>query len=260
MPAVSLFRRAGRRLLVDTGLRARWRLRLINQIRNAPIDKLKDVGFLEDMIIGLGLYPQETLHLEEYPQSLWRYCNKGLRIWQYPNQFAQFLVFLSKYSIKSYLEIGVAYGGSLILIIEYLSHFNGMIEAWGIDPQATSELLRAYMRQRPGVRHIRDYSANLWRYFPSNTAFDLALIDGLHTEEASWADFELVRDHARIIVFHDISSDRVPKVASSWKRARREHASEYDFFEFIEQYPEVRERTRMSFLGIGVAVRKNSLP
>jgi hypothetical protein len=86
--------------------------------------------------------------------------------------------------------------------------------------------------------------------------FDLALIDGDHSEAGCWEDFALVRGKAGVLAFHDIVSDAVPGVGAVWRKIRTTCAAEYDFFEFTAQYPSVECRTGQRFFGIGVAVSK----
>jgi len=196
--------------------------------------------------------------MEEFPRALWPYCGRGLRLWQYPNQFARCLAELARYPIRSYLEIGVAHGGTFIAVVEYLKRFNGPITAVGVDPCPKSELLREYIRTNAGLRYVRDLSCNLPKRIDwQNAFFDLVLIDGFHDEETVWADFQLVRDRADIVIFHDITNDRCPGVGAAWGRFKREHGGGYVIREFTEQYPEVRDRTGNAFLGMGMAIPRS---
>ncbi|MFM9944502.1 MAG: hypothetical protein ACKVQB_04645, partial [Bacteroidia bacterium] len=83
---------------------------------------------------------------------------------------------------------------------------------------------------------------------------DLVLIDGDHSFEACWSDFEVIKDKANIIVFHDIVSDVCPGVVNVWNSVKEN--VEYKTFEMIDQYEEVTLRVGKKYLGIGVAVKK----
>jgi hypothetical protein len=248
-----IFRRIRARAKAERALKRR-----IGLLRRFPAEKLKDAQAVERLIISLGLYPWEAISLEQFPKTLWPFCNQGLGIWQYPNQFARCLVELSQYPIRTYLEIGVARGGTMITVIEYLKRFSRSIQAVGVDPLPIEPPLPAYARGNASLRYIQDFSSRLPAHLDWDRAFfDLVLIDGYHDEPVSWADFQLVKDRANIILFHDITNDLVPGVGASWERVKREHADEFKFIEFTEQYPEVTARTGRRYLGIGAAIRKD---
>lgn len=88
-------------------------LKRIEELQTLPRSTLVNQSFLEGFIPSLGLHPSQGLGTEEYewPEFLSPCTGKGLQIWQYPTQFSKYLAFLSGFEIKSYLEIGVAYGG-----------------------------------------------------------------------------------------------------------------------------------------------------
>ena len=88
--------------------------------------------------------------------------------------------------------------------------------------------------------------------------FDLVLIDGDHSEEGCRRDFENLKHHARILVFHDIVSSPVPGVGKVWEEVKEREKDNFDFFEYTDQYDEVVNRRNETLLGIGVAVRKSS--
>jgi hypothetical protein len=51
--------------------------------------------------------------------------------------------------------------------------------------------------------------------------WDLALIDGDHSYAGCSADYETIRDHARLIALHDIASDVCPGVKHLWQELTR---------------------------------------
>jgi hypothetical protein len=111
-----------------------------------PRENLVDPSFLEGWIPGLGLHPSSGEGTDEYewPPALHGQVGKGRQIWQYPNQFSKYLAFLSAYKISSYLEIGVAYVGTFVLTVEYLSRLKPGLQACCIDVRPRSLLLEAY--------------------------------------------------------------------------------------------------------------------
>ena len=82
------------------------------------------------------------------------------------------------------------------------------------------------------------------------------LIDGDHTEEGCRRDFENLKHHAKILVFHDIVSDPVPGVIKVWQDVKEAEKDNFDFFEYTDQYEECVNRRGEKLLGIGVAVKK----
>jgi len=64
-------------------------------------------------------------------------------------------------------------------------------------------------------------------------------------------------------VFHDIVSHPVPGVGNVWREVKESHANDFDFFEYIDQYPvgEYPEGERdagRELFGIGVAISRRA--
>ena len=57
-----------------------------------------------------------------------------------------------------------------------------------------------------------------------------------------------------LIAVHDIVSGLVPEVATVWRDVKATYADEFEFLEFVEQYPEVTAATGSTHMGIGLAV------
>jgi cephalosporin hydroxylase len=231
----------------------------LSLLRTTDEAELRDPGRLEREILpALGLNDEI---LEEFPEELYPYCGRGLRHWQYPNQFGPYLAFLSGQRVASYLEIGVRHGGTFLITIEYLSRFTRLRKALATDV-VDSPFLRRQLRKRRGARFVlADSQLPEFRTFVEREGpFDLVLVDGAHYEHTCQHDLDSVRPHANIVVLHDIASDACPGVAAVWSRFREEEAEAWDFHEFTDQYDDVRERQSASYLGIGVAVRKQRLP
>jgi len=230
-------------------------LSVLSSLRNIEQARLTDATFLEnDLLPHLGLNDDA---LQEFPVELYPYCGTGLRHWQYPNQFSKYLVLLANFRIESYLEIGVRHGGTFLLTIEFLQRFNTLKKALGVDI-TDNPTVREYGTQNDAVcfRLCDSQSAEFKAVIEAEGPFDLTLIDGDHSESGCWHDFLTVRDASSIIAFHDIVSDAVPGVPAVWKRVREEYQDAFDFYEMVDQYPEVRSRTGGNYLGLGVAVRK----
>jgi predicted O-methyltransferase YrrM len=225
----------------------------IELIRRADADSLRDSKRLEALLPDLGINA-DAPHL--FPPELRTYLGQGLRYWQYPCQLAPYLALLSSVRIERYLELGVQHGGTFVLTTEYLDRFQPIKRAVAVDVQRV-RAATAYRRIRPAARFVTVDSGTrrFRRLLEREGPFDLVLIDGDHARDAVRRDWETVRPHAWIVAFHDIVDSLSPGVAAVWAEVKREHARDYSFYEFVDQYPDVHEREGRTFLGIGVAVR-----
>jgi len=217
-------------------------------LREAPLELLGDASRLAGLIAELGLNDEAP---EEYPEHLRPYCGNGLRIWQYPGQLAPYLLDLSERRIASYLELGVRHGGTFLATIEYLGRFHPLASAVAVDVIPCPSLAEyARDNSRAELWQVDTRSADFARRLDRHGPFDLALIDSLHEEEQCRADFLAIRERARIIAFHDVTSDRYPGVARVWREVQA--GGEHDCREYTAQYRGVAGRC----MGLGVAVRR----
>lgn len=231
-------------------------------IKNASIKELKDVDSLIKILKKCGLN-NEFIH--EFPQQLYADAGQGLYSWQYPIQFARYLIKLSELSIQSYLEIGVRHGGSFLITVEYLKRFNPSFnQAIGVDIDY-SPILDEYMRKAKEKKRdisldykIMDSQSTNFAKLIDDLDIDLVLIDGDHNLIPCKNDFLLLKDKAKYIAFHDISSIVCPGVCAVWMYAKSV-TKNTTTFEFIEQYDEVVNQTSNSYLGLGLLVNNNYL-
>lgn len=195
---------------------------------------------LENMLPTFGMNGENS---KELPSELSEHFNTGIRFWQYPNQFAPYLRQLSKYRIKSYLEIGCRWGGTFILTKEILSKVNGGVKGFVCDLMPQSSILNEYQNYSD-FQYFRCTSHVLDRSM-INQNVDLVLIDGDHSYEGLKKDFEVVKQfNPKYISFHDIASDACPGVVQFWNEIKQNHKH----YEFINQYDSVEG----NFLGIGL--------
>lgn len=223
----------------------------INLIRNSTPEELVDSSFLERLIVELGF---NTETLREQP-SIVKENGGGLLIWQYPNQFSKYLVFLQKQKISSYIEVGCRWGGTYILTTEYLKRFNTLEKSVAVDIFDSPVI--NYCSVNPETAFIKVNSAS-WEFkkYMKENKFDLIFIDGDHSYEGVKNDYEVCKDSGSIYVFHDIVNDVCPGVVKFWNELKENESQTYTFIEFIEQYDEVWNDTHQKFLGIGVAIKK----
>jgi hypothetical protein len=244
------------RLRVSKGLEA------IERLKALSIAELRDPLVVEGLIKAAGLHTSGADkafpgQASEWPKELDPFIGKGIQIWQYPSQFSNYLAFLSQFPIHSYLEIGVSYGGTFVFTVDYLTRINTSIKAFCIDVRPPSLLIDQYAKTRE-FAYITDKSSALYHHLDPKTHFDLVLVDGDHSRKGVMEDFLLVKDKANIIAFHDIVNFLTPGAVEAWLDLKSQHADEFDFFEFTQQYAELTSKQpENQLLGIGVAVKKD---
>ena len=222
----------------------------VGLIRGEDRTSLSDAHKLEKLLLELGLNDEG---LEEYPQSLYPYCGKGLRIWQYPIQFSKYLVDVSRLGLRSYLELGIRHGGTFVATVEYLDKFESLEFAIGVDIMPCPSMAEyEQMNPRACFVRINTQSAQYERFLSQHAPFGLVLIDSFHEEEQCYAEFLSVRERARAIAIHDIVNCDFPGVSKVWERIKA--SGEFECREYIEQYADVRA----SYMGIGLAIRKDA--
>jgi cephalosporin hydroxylase len=221
-------------------------LNIMEVIRACTRDDLLRPEFIEALMGRLGFNNEMP---SEQPKFV-RENTGGLRIWQYPNQFSKYLIFLSGLGATSYLEIGCRWGWTFILTCEYLKKFGPFTKSLAVDP--IDSPVAAYCRENPESNFMQAYSTS--REFIKHIDkefYDVIFIDGDHSYDGVALDYHTCKSHGRVFVFHDIVNDACPGVSRFWNELKADESSEYTFHEFTDQYPDVAG----SFLGIGVAVK-----
>jgi hypothetical protein len=224
-------------------------------IRDTPLERLSDATYLEGTLLPrlgvAGTIPAI------FPSELQGVVGTGLQSMQWPIQLAPYLVALSGFPIRSYLEIGVFLGGTFATTVEYLDRFRRLDRAIAVD-RNFGVVARRYKRVRPNTEFVRTTSGTSeFRRRVQAWNPDLVLIDADHTYQAVSNDFACVDGIARMIALHDIVDNASPGVRRLWTELRAERSDDYRFFEFVAQYPEVQSRFGGALLGLGLAVRRD---
>ncbi|MFN9623861.1 MAG: class I SAM-dependent methyltransferase [Cyanobacteriota bacterium] len=233
-------------------------LGILARLNKCSPQDLKTVSFLEHLVAQAGLHESSGVGVErDWPKELEKFTNKGLKIWQSPAQFSKYLCFLSQYNIQSYLEIGVAYGGTFVFTVGYLDRLHPGLKATCIDVCEPSLLIKRFAGYR-SFQYITDKSCTLFQHLDPSTHFDLVLVDGDHSRQGAMSDFHLVRDRAKIIAFHDIVNYKTLGAIEAWKEVKENYGDAFEFHEFIDQYDELMQANQgQGLFGIGVAVSKH---
>ena len=223
----------------------------ISIITSANVADLKDATKLEALIPSLG-FNDEILH--EQPQIV-KDNTGGLKIWQYPNQFAKYLVYLQTLNPQSYCEIGTHRGGTFVTTVEYLRKTGTFVKGHAIDISDTSA--DAYCSTTTDCTFMNvDSTSDTFKNYMSTNTFDCIFVDGCHSNPTLTSDYELAKANAKIVVLHDIVSAACPDVSALWSTIKSQESANYTFMEFTDQYPEVTSVTGCSYLGTGVMVKK----
>lgn len=222
-------------------------------IRAAPAWRCLDVDYLErEFIPALGLN-NEMVH--QQPRELAEHMGRGLHIWQYPNQLARCLAWfaLNATDVRSYMEIGCRWGGTFILLAEWLRKFSQDLRfAVAVDPIDESPLVKRY-------REIAGYPVIYQQLYSSSGEFlafakaakpDVVFIDGDHRMAGVMTDHAHARKYAKVIVHHDVSSKGCPDTTMFWQYLKLAE-DRFEAAEFVQQYDSVEG----NYLGIGVLKR-----
>jgi hypothetical protein len=211
--------------------------------------------FLENELIpSLGLNNE---NLNEQPPELAPYFGRGLHLWQYPPQLANYLVWLAQNAreVKKYMEIGCRWGGTFILTTEWLKKIGAPLEcAIAVDPINPTPFVDEYIKLNKDVPikylQMMSNSQEFKNYFDAAKP-DMVFIDGDHSMRGVMNDHLMARTCANIIGHHDISSQYCADTTMFWQYVKQAE-TEFNNAEFIDQYNSVNG----SYLGIGVLKRK----
>ena len=220
-------------------------------LRDAAPDALSDPARLEALLMQLGLNDEA---LDELPPALRPHSGAGLRVWQYPIQFAPYLLQLSRLGVRSYLEIGIRHGGSFVATAEYLQRFQPLSFAVGVDVIPCPSM-EDYRRHNPRAEFwcVNTRGPEFVARLDARGPVDLVFIDSHHEEDQCRRELELLAPRAAMLALHDIANVGCPGVGRVWRELRA--MADYHCFEFVAQYPDLGP-----FMGIGLAVRKDRMP
>ncbi len=217
----------------------------MNAFVSADSKLLESAETVAQLVAQTGLNDEQP---SEWPSCLAPFLGQGLRIWQYPCQFAPYLCYLRDKNIRRYMEIGVRHGGCFAATISYLSRFTPIELSVAVDAQH-SDLAQAHAEALGGYFVRASSSDPIISLLARHIEWDLILIDGSHYEEWVRHDYDLMVDHTRFIAFHDIVNDSCPGVTRVWNDIKSAHPEHV--LEWTDQYDELNTRGA-SYMGIGL--------
>lgn len=217
----------------------------IRRIQAASPDELQSLAWLLETIREVGLVPIPDAEITYADDSdCLNSSEQGLI--QIPREFARWLLLLSEHRPATYLEIGTFNGATASLATAYLQRFNPSFTATTID------VWPAFVFHH----ELRDLIP--LRYVVGKTSFDFAterfdavFIDGDHSFEWAWADYQNVGRTAKICGLHDVNNAPYRDLAKGgvcgvWELLRRTEAEPGIAFTEIFEHPS------RPIMGIGV--------
>jgi cephalosporin hydroxylase len=221
----------------------------VARIRGRSPADLRDPERLEALILELGLNDDG---LEDFPPALRPHCGHGLRIWQYPEEFARYLAQLLRLGVGSYLELGVRHGGTFVATVECLARCGTLTSALAVDVMPCPSMAE-YSRLNPAAAFLRlnTQSPAFERALDEHGPFDAALVDANHDEEECRHELAVLRDRCAMVALHDIANTDFPAIGRVWADLRA--LPGYRCWEYVAAYPEPHTP-----MGIGLAVREEA--
>lgn len=223
-------------------------LEAVRKLQSAPMPDLQSVDWLADVIRHAGLVPIPECEKTYGPETDFLNASQQGLI-QIPREFARYLRLLGEQAPGSYLEIGCFNGATASLATAYLQRFNPALYSVAID------VFPGFVFY-PEVRDLLPlrYEVGCTSFDFRDTHFDAVFIDGDHSFEWAWADYQNCGRVARVCAMHDVNNApymdlHMGGVPAVWELLKtREPQSR---FEEIFDHP-----AGESFMGIGVRVKE----
>jgi hypothetical protein len=223
----------------------------VRKIQAAPLADLESFDWLVQVIRDVGLATLPDAGRAYEGEDEWLNASQQGVI-QLPREFARYLQFVARYRPATYLEIGTANGATASLATAYLQRFNPALQATTIDPWPAF-IFAAKIRDLLPLRYVVGQNS----YSLAEEKFEAVFIDGDHSFEWAWADYQNVGRQARVCAFHDVNNSgyrELPMagVCGVWELVKRDEGGPN------VEFTEIFEHPTQEIMGIGVRVRRTS--
>jgi cephalosporin hydroxylase len=179
---------------------------------------------------------------------------------QYEQEFTEFLGIVSELGIRSYLEIGSKFGGSLYRVGMVMPAGSECVavdmpngtKAWPESERSLRAVADELTRQGRKCSLIWGDSADpkvVRQVVAARAAYDMVFIDANHTlpyVRKDWENYGKLAEKA--VVFHDISWDRGPE----WTRVRIEVPAFWRDIKQAHHYTELKYDPTRRDNGLGI--------
>lgn len=163
---------------------------------------------------------------------------------QYPSEFAEFSLFISKYKISNAIEIGVFQGASSYFLAAILQRVNPNIEYNMVDICDNIICYDKFSKLLNIKKHIPSTSKEFY-----GKEFDFVFIDADHSYDGVLEDFNNVGIYCKKIVsFHDIYAHEYNHLNGCTVRMWNEFKNRNDF----DKYEFTKYNKKWMWIGVGI--------
>lgn len=219
----------------------------IQRIQGASVAELESFEWLVGVIREVGLVPiPDAERTYEGEGDFLNSSQQGLI--QLPAEFARWLLLAGEQRPASFLEIGTFNGASACIATAYLHRFNPAFQATTIDVWPAFVFYHEVRALIP-LRYVVGKTS----FDFAGHAFDAVFIDGDHSFEWAWADYQNVGRSARVCALHDVNNAPYRQLAmggvcGAWELICQEEEADVRFVEILE-HPST------AIMGIGVRLK-----
>ena len=182
----------------------------LQRIESANEAALTNRMWLSLVVASVGLYDDGRPLYGEWANYCAPFEQPGL--WQHPQEFADFLIWMGQYKPKRIIDVGCCFGFGTKLMQTYMRRFVPDVYVVGVDNRL--------MVLEPSFVFVLGTCHDM----PGE--FDLAFIDADHEYASVKTDWEDLRTRTQAVAFHDICCAEIEKncnggVPRLWREVRR---------------------------------------
>lgn len=219
----------------------------IAKVQTAREEELRSLPWLIDLLREIGLVPIPEAALTYQGEEEWINASQQGLI-QLPREFARWLLHAAEQRPATYLEVGCFNGAAASIATAYLQRFNPNFHATTIDLWPAF----VFFGEVRGLLPL-DYFVGKTSFDFAGAQYDAVFIDGDHSFEWGWADYQNVGRNASVCAFHDVNNApyrELPMggVCAVWEWVKRNDPG--------AAITEIFEHPSREIMGIGVRVRE----